>query len=123
MGDLVKRNIGYHRAALILCTVLVFMLYPSEIPKFEKDDLSWVHLKVFAPYLYLFLWWITLSDTLANIWRLADFIRKKTKSLNWINLICDLFLIALLALCYHFRVAPQEEGSEQLQSMAFALVP
>ncbi len=121
MGNPIRQHLGYHRCLLLLFCLFFIFIYPEEVletlpEKASLTELFWHFLR--PTYFFIFLCWVTISDLVANLWRLAEYVFKKASSWNIWPLILDFAIMLVLWWCYRKHVSPlpvePEEAKEAL---------
>lgn len=123
MKNLIKKNMGYHRLLLCICVLLLFIIYPTDettaaIRSWKEGSYTFWF---FPISIFLVLVWVVLSDLVANLWRLAEFMIKKNGLWHFGPLTVDLVLVLLLWLFYHFHLVPKVEEPQTTESMMLIL--
>ena len=127
MSDPIRDNVGYHRVLILFCSVCLWVMYPEEgsyesWPEILHDVLRYE--KMYLATFYL-LTWVVLSDALANIWRLGDFLRQKATSWNYWKFGLDLVVIVVLWFVYrgYINPAPEPPEEEEVEAILRLLKP
>ena len=123
MADKVHEHIGYHRLLLVLGALFLYFFYPTEeVPSIADAGVSElfeaIAFLIPPKFTFYFLLWLALSDTLANLWRLVDFLRQKTPFWNYYPIIADTMLLLLLWIIYRKYVNPLPETPEETTETA-----
>jgi hypothetical protein len=117
VADKIQENVGYHRVLLIACALFLYFFYPTEeVPSISdagvKEMFNAIIFILPPKFYFLVLTWIGLSDLLANLWRLVDFLRQKSTFWNYYPAMMDAFLLIILWLIYRKYVNPLPEEPE-----------
>ena len=120
MSSSLHQKVGYHRLLLLLSIYVLYFIFPNEKPGAPVGEGIPYALIFFQAcrFAALFTAWIACSDTLANLWRLGEFLARKAPHWYYWPLILDLLMLGGVYLLHgHYQKKILGIGVEESEAL------